>query len=112
MSLLSHPHAGIAEANAKLEEGLRQAELRRLFTENCNKLGALCAELGLGGDEEVDVLKAQAKRLMRERAELLDAGRRIVKSAQAALGGHYMVPALLLADMSRILTAAEAPPKD
>jgi hypothetical protein len=112
VSLLSHPHEGIAAANAKLEEDLRQAELRRLFTENCNKLGALCAELGLGGDEEVEVMKAKAKRLAHERAELLDASRRIVKSAQAALGGHYMVPAVLMADLSHIIAAIEAPPKD
>jgi uncharacterized membrane protein YqiK len=110
MSLLSHPHAGIAEANAKLEEGLRQAEMHRLFAENCNKLGVICAELGLGGDEAVEILKARAKLLVQDRQGLLDAGRRIVRSAQPALGGHYMVPAVLMADLSHIITAIEARP--
>jgi len=105
---LSFPHAGIAEANAKLEEDLRQAELRRLFTDNCAKLGTICAELGLGGDEDAAVLKDRAHALVQDRNALLDAGRRIVRSAQPALGGHYMVPAVLMADLSHIITAIEA----
>lgn len=112
MSLLSRPHAGLAEADAKLEADLRQAELRRLFTENCAKLGTLCAEIGMGGDEDTATLKARAHLLVQDRQNLLDASRRIVHSAQPALGGHYMVPAVLMADLSHIITAIEARPKD
>lgn len=103
----------LAQAKADLARAEHSlAELRRLFTDSCGKLGMTCAELGLAGDEPAEVLKAKARKIMQERRALLDASTRVVKSAQAALGGHYMVPSLLLGDLARIVTAAEAPPKD
>lgn len=101
----------LAQAKADLARAEQHlAELRKLFTEGCGKLGSLCAELGLGGDEAAEVLKARAKLIVQDRQGLLDAGRRIVRSAQPALGGHYMVPAVLMADLSHIITAIEARP--
>lgn len=103
----------LAQAKADLARAEHSlAELRRLFTESCGKLGMTCAELGIAGDEPAAVLKAKARQIMQERTSLLGASSRLVKGAQAALGGHYMVPAGVMGDLARLVSAAEAPPKD
>lgn len=64
--LMMEHRLAIVAASATVSEAVKEindtTELRRLFSVNLDKLGRICALLGLAGDEPLDVMLAAARK--------------------------------------------------
>ncbi len=78
------------EAQLAIKE-LQLIELRALFLNSCERLGAVCSALGLRADEPAVKLEAGARHLARTHRALLAAADDACTCAHPAGTGHWYI---------------------
>lgn len=71
------------------------ADLLKLYVEQTTKLGAICAAVGLTGEEDARTMGAKGRKLVNDRRKLLSASEAVLAIAKPSLGQVFILPTTL-----------------